>query len=113
MRIINSELMPRAAQMAGLGVPPWIASASRTRFRRWVAAASNDFAPHERAQLVDAMRPWAESTGELELFRHFQQGDRIPLIDFAGTVRKRRCADWLRAFVNCDSGGKAAAADAV
>jgi len=98
MHIIYSGLMPRATRLAGLGVPSWIARASRTQFRQYLAAASKDFAPGERAQLVEAMRPWAESVGEHKLFHRFEQGDRIRAIDWAGLMRPtvRRLASSLR-----------------
>lgn len=77
MFIIYSNLLPRATQMAGLGVPSWIARASRTQLRRWLIAASNEFPAGERAQLVEAMRPWAEATGEQTRLHRFERGERL------------------------------------
>jgi len=98
MYVVYSELLPRATQMAGLGVPRWIASASRTQLRRWVVAASNEFPPGERVRLIEAMRPWAEATGEQKLFRRFERGERMRSIDWSGIARRiaRRLAALLR-----------------
>jgi glycosyltransferase involved in cell wall biosynthesis len=87
MHIIYSLLMPRATRLARLGEPGWIEQASRTQFRRWVSAASNDFAAEERGPLIEAMRPWAESVSEQKLFRRFEQGDRLRSLDWAGLLR--------------------------
>jgi glycosyltransferase involved in cell wall biosynthesis len=87
MHTIYSQLMPRATQLAGLGHPSWIARASRTQFRRYLISASKEFAPGQRSQLVEAMRPWAESVGEQQLFHRFQRGDRIRAIDWAALLR--------------------------
>jgi hypothetical protein len=97
--IVYSELMPRATRMAGLGVPPWIAQASRQQFRSYLIGASNEFAPDDRAKLIEAMRPWAESVGEQVLFHRFERGDRLRAIDWVGLVRPivRRFVGYLRA----------------
>jgi glycosyltransferase involved in cell wall biosynthesis len=96
--VVYSELMPRAARMAGLGEPSWIAKASRKQFCTYLIAASNEFAPDDRAKLIEAMRPWAESVGEQKLFARFVQGDRIGSVDWRGLVRPtaRRVAGYLR-----------------
>jgi GT2 family glycosyltransferase len=87
MHTIYSDLMPRATRSAGLGVPSWIGKASRTQFRRFLAGASREFDPSDRGPLIEAMRPWAESVGEQELFRRFERGDRIRAVDWPGLVR--------------------------
>jgi len=85
--VMYSSLMPRATRSAGIGVPAWIAKASRQLFLRNLNDASRDFAPHERAQLIEAMRPWAESVGEQKLFRRFEQGERFRSNDWERLVR--------------------------
>jgi hypothetical protein len=98
MYTVYSQLMPRATRLAGVGVPSWIAKASRKQLRKWVIAASNDFAPDEREQLIEAMRPWAESVGEQQIFHRFEQGDRLRATAWFGLVRPfvRRLATRLR-----------------
>lgn len=98
LNIIYSVLMPRATRLAGLGVPSWIAKASRTQFRSYLIGASQEFAPDERGQLIEAMRPWAESVGEQKLFRRFERGDRLRAIDWVGLARPlvRRIAARVR-----------------
>lgn len=87
MHIIYSELMPRATRLAGLGVPSWIGQASRKQFRRCLVAVSNDFPSAKRGQLIEAMRPWAESVGEQGLFGRFERGERLHAFDWSGLVR--------------------------
>jgi glycosyltransferase involved in cell wall biosynthesis len=87
MYTIYSELMPRATRLAGLGVPRWVNQASRKQLRSWIAAASNDFVSDERGQLIEAMRPWAESVGEQKLLARFERGARIRTLDLPGMVR--------------------------
>jgi glycosyltransferase involved in cell wall biosynthesis len=82
MYTIYSNLMPRATRLAGLGVPSWIAQASRRQLRRCLIAASNDFAPDQREQLIEAMREWADSVGEQRLFDRFERGERLRSIDW-------------------------------
>ena len=88
MAVMYSQLMPRATKMAGLGVPPWIARASKTQLRRWIVAASHEFGPDERGQIVEATRPWAEAVGEHELFQRFERGECIPALNWHQPVRR-------------------------
>ena len=74
--------------MAGLGLPGWIASASRRQCARWIKAASQDFAPEERAPFADATRAWAESTGQLKLFQRFEAGERLINFELSAAARK-------------------------
>lgn len=84
---VYTRLMPRATQMAGIGHPAWIAKASKRLFKRNLNDASRDFAADERTQLIEAMRPWAESVGELNLFRRFEQGERFRFNDWQSFFR--------------------------
>lgn len=85
--IVFSQLMPRATELAGIGHPAWINQASKHLFSRCLNDASRDFAPDERAQLIEAMRPWAESVGEQKLFRRFELGERFRSNDWERYIR--------------------------
>jgi glycosyltransferase involved in cell wall biosynthesis len=75
-----SEVFPLAATRAGMNAPAeraWIAQASRENFLRYLAAASREFVPEERAEVAPLFATWAEQTGERPLLQSFAAGDRI------------------------------------
>jgi hypothetical protein len=53
------DVMPLAAQRAGMKDLSWIDKASYTNFLRYVTAAYEEFAPSERAALHPILEPWA------------------------------------------------------
>ena len=72
--LMYRDVLPQAAERAGLGCPGWIADASRTRFREVVSRTSREFTPAEREPLIEAFRPWAASLGEAALLQRFEGG---------------------------------------
>ena len=89
MPAIYQDIMPRAAELAGLGLPAWIAEASRTRFREMVQRTSTEFVPGERAELTAAFRPWSETLGEADLLARFERGDVIHSRDLKRWLREQ------------------------
>ncbi len=79
MRMFN-EVFPLAATRAGMASPAdraWIAQASRENFLRYLAAASDEFAPRERDEIVPLFDAWAEQTGNQSLLQSFAAGGSI------------------------------------
>lgn len=80
MFAIYRDVLPRATASAGLGIPMWIAAASRKRLRDVTIAASNEMRPGpttERASLAEALLPWARSVDQLPLLKRFEAGEKI------------------------------------
>lgn len=71
------QVMPLAAERAGMQDRTWITEASRENLHRYLAAASKEFAPSEREALLPEFAAWAESVGEAELARRFASGESI------------------------------------
>jgi|GEM_PF-1230198 len=71
------QVFPLAAERAGLKDLSWIHTASCDNLRRYLTAASEEFAPQERAALLPDLAPWAESVGESAMLRRFADGDTI------------------------------------
>jgi hypothetical protein len=89
---IFSEVIPLAADRMNLQNRGWIREASRANLQRYLAAASSEFAPQERAPLLADLTPWAEFNDQLQLVARFKQGEMIrERSSLAGTVRR-----WLR-----------------
>ena len=76
-RRMFGEVIPMAAERLGLNDRGWIAEASRANLRRYLAGASEEFRPEERAALLPDFAPWAESVGETSLLQRFASGDVI------------------------------------
>ena len=74
---IFSSVMPLSADRMQLREREWIFDASRANLRRYVVAASKEFRPDERGDLLAALRPWAEFNGEAELVERFGRGENI------------------------------------
>jgi glycosyltransferase involved in cell wall biosynthesis len=72
--ILYDDIMPRATQLGGFGRPSWIAASSAISFRNNIKNLSRDFAPAERAPLVEAFQPWAVATGQEAMLRQFERG---------------------------------------
>jgi glycosyltransferase involved in cell wall biosynthesis len=71
------QVFPLTAERAGLKDRAWIQAASRDNLRRYLTAASEEFAPQERAALMPDLAPWAESVGEMATLQRFADGGTI------------------------------------
>ena len=84
-----SQVMPLAAERMQLREREWIIEASRANLHRYVVAASKEFAPEERAEVLVALSPWAEFNGETELVERFGRGETIrEKTSLAGSARR-------------------------
>ena len=70
-------VMPLAAERLGLIDLAWLREASHTNFRRYLAAASKEFAPSERAEIAPLFEPWAARLGVESLVSSFARGANI------------------------------------
>ena len=90
-----AHVFPLAAERLGLKDRSWIPEASRANFLRYLAAASREFSPAERAPLLPDLladlRPWAESVGELPALSRFAAGERV--------VQPKRLGDVARGLL--------------
>jgi glycosyltransferase involved in cell wall biosynthesis len=71
------EVMPLAAERARMQDRTWITKASRENLYRYLAAASEEFAPDERDALLPEFTAWAQSLGEAELVSRFAAGETV------------------------------------
>jgi hypothetical protein len=86
---VFSQVMPLAAERMQLREREWIIEASRANLRRYVVAASKEFAPEERAEVLVALKPWAEFNGETKLLERFGRGETIrEKTSLAGSARR-------------------------
>jgi glycosyltransferase involved in cell wall biosynthesis len=76
-RMFN-DVLPLAAQRAGLTDTAWITQASRSNFLRYLTSAQNKLTPEERANVVPLFESWAERTGSERHLRAFAEGRRLP-----------------------------------
>jgi hypothetical protein len=76
MRIF-SEVMPLAADRAGIADSGWIGAAERSNFSRYLAAASRTFQTSERSEIVPLFQAWADSLGQQTLLERFENGETI------------------------------------
>jgi glycosyltransferase involved in cell wall biosynthesis len=74
---IFTQVMPLAAERLHLRQRRWIREASRANLRRYLAAASAELPPSERAALLPDLASWAESNGETALLERFASGESI------------------------------------
>ncbi len=70
-----AEVMPLAAQRAGLTDVEWIGAAARANFRRYLVGASRAFQPAERAEIAALFDSWAVVVAEEELLGRFRAGE--------------------------------------
>jgi len=71
------EVMPLAAQRAGMADLRWIDDASRANFLKYLASASRAFEPTQRTEIVPLFAGWATRVGgEAELCR-FEAGESV------------------------------------
>jgi glycosyltransferase involved in cell wall biosynthesis len=74
------EVFPLAATRSGMksaAERAWIGHASRENFLRYLAAASDEFAPEERSDITPLFQIWAEQTSYQSLLQSFAAGERI------------------------------------
>jgi glycosyltransferase involved in cell wall biosynthesis len=77
MQRMYYEVMPLAAERAGMTDRSWIAEASRAHFLRYLAEASDEFSPAERGEVAPHFESWALRTGDIVLLKDFVEGKRI------------------------------------
>ena len=83
-----TSVFPLAAERMGMTDRSWIAKASRDNFRRYLAAASTEFAPEERAPLLTDFRSWASLVEEERLLERFAAGETIrPAVTIPSLVK--------------------------
>ena len=71
------EVMPLAAERAGMSDRGWIAEASRANFLRYMASASREFKPDERTEIVPLFQDWAMRVGGEAELRRFAAGENV------------------------------------
>jgi len=71
------EVMPLAAEHAGMTDRSWIATASHANFLRYLASASNEFEPHERAGIAPLFKDWAALVGGQTELQRFTAGETV------------------------------------
>jgi glycosyltransferase involved in cell wall biosynthesis len=71
------EVMPLAAERAGMTDRSWIAEASHTNFLRYLSAASEEFSPEERPEIAQHFQTWAAKVNGVDLLQDFAVGKTI------------------------------------
>jgi glycosyltransferase involved in cell wall biosynthesis len=71
------EVMPLAAERAGMVDRSWIDEASRVSFLRNLSAASDEFTAEERSEVAPLFEPWAARVDGMTLLQNFAAGKRI------------------------------------
>jgi glycosyltransferase involved in cell wall biosynthesis len=71
------EVMPLAAKRAGMTDRSWIDEASRANFLRYVASASREFRPEERAEIAPLFETWAARVGGEPELQRFARGETV------------------------------------
>lgn len=71
------EVMPLAAERAGIADREWIGEASRANFLRYLASASREFKVEERAEIAQLFESWAARVGGEAELRRFAAGDTV------------------------------------
>lgn len=74
---IFSEVIPLAADRLNLTDRSWIDQASRANFIRYLASASKEFSPSERAAIIPLFEPWAARIDGQALLATFASGAPI------------------------------------
>ncbi len=72
------EVMPLAAQRAGMKDLTWIDKASRSNFLRYITAAYDEFPVIERAALIPILQPWANRVDGRSILESFIQDRPLP-----------------------------------
>ena len=71
------EVMPLAAERIKMKDRSWIGKASHKNFLRYISAASEEYAPEERAEIAPLFTSWAERLGTEALVKDFTAGKII------------------------------------
>jgi glycosyltransferase involved in cell wall biosynthesis len=71
------EVMPLAAERAGMTDRAWIDVASRENFLRYLVAASEEFTAEEKPQIATHFQSWATRVNGQELLQDFAAGKTI------------------------------------
>lgn len=71
------EVFPLAAERARIADRSWIDEASRSNFLRFLASASREFAPSERAEITPLFQSWAARVSGEEQLRVFSEGGSV------------------------------------
>jgi hypothetical protein len=86
------EVMPLAAERAGMADRSWIDEASRNCFLRDLSAASEEFTAQERLEITPLFASWAARVDATDILQEFAAGKRIS----APLSLKERCVQLLR-----------------
>ena len=73
------EVIPLAAQRAGMKDLNWIDKASHANFLRYVRAAYSEFSPAERPALLPTLQPWADRVDGHAILDSFIADRPLPL----------------------------------
>ena len=76
---IFTEVIPLAAERAGLADRGWIADASRANFLRYIASASEKLKPNERASVLAEFKSWSDLVGGARELQTFADGGQVRL----------------------------------
>ena len=71
------DVMPLAAERAGMTDVSWIDEASRANFMRYLASASREFEAEERTEIAPLFESWASRVGGKQELRRFAAGESI------------------------------------
>ena len=71
------DVMPLAAERAGMTDVSWIDEASRANFLRYLASASREFKVEERVEIAPLFESWAERVGGRAELRRFAAGENV------------------------------------
>lgn len=76
---IFTEVIPLAAERAGIADRGWIGEASRANFLRYLASASQKLAPDERLDVMPEFKRWADLVGGDRELQIFAAGGKVTL----------------------------------
>ncbi len=83
-----ADVIPLAAQRAGLTDVAWIGAAARANFRRYLVGASRAFQPAERAEIASLFAVWASAVAEEDLLSRFRAGEvLVTPVSLVGRVK--------------------------
>jgi glycosyltransferase involved in cell wall biosynthesis len=83
------EVIPLAAERAGMVDRSWIDEASRANFFRYLAGASEEFSAQERSEITPLFEPWAARVDGVAALQDFTAGKRISApVSLAERVKK-------------------------
>ncbi|WP_041596880.1 glycosyltransferase family 2 protein [Granulicella tundricola] len=74
---IFREVIPAAAERCGMADTAWIMEAAGANFQRYLSAASKEFTPQERGEIVPLFQSWAGMVGGKAMLERFRAGETI------------------------------------